>query len=158
MSAARSLASITSATGSSAAARSSHGCRIRYQDRTPRLRLAENILLLRLVHALLPVFLPDLSPRAAVHVRHLVLDRLAGRDRGRLTLDRQDGRDALDVFDRIALVEVAQAFVIAHDADRLHERLGVVEDGLVIERDDVMTLVPDRRVDLDRLHLAGELE
>src|SRR5690348_3374399 len=86
---------------------------------------------LGLLHALLEI-LPLLRPGTSVHVGNLVLDHLPGVYPCRNALDRIDRRDALDEGEGIALLVAAQLHVVADDPDRLHERLGVVEDRLVI--------------------------
>ena len=49
------------------------------------------------------------------------------------TVDRKDRLHALDEDVRFAFVEVALLREVAHDANGLHQRLGVIEDRLVIE-------------------------
>src|SRR6185312_10541052 len=69
-----------------------------------------------------------------------------------------DRLQALRIDVRVALVEVALLDEIAHDAHRLHERLGIVEDRLVMQTEKLPGCVAIRRVYLDRLHLVRELE
>src|SRR6185437_564958 len=108
---------------------------------------SEYVRALRLLHAFLEI-LPLLRPGAAVHVGDLVLDHLAGVYPGRNPLDRIDRRNALDEGEGIAFLIAAQLHVVADDTDRLLERLGVVENRLVIESDELAVLVSSRRVDL----------
>src|SRR6185503_4940738 len=115
---------------------------------------AENIFLLRPLHPLLPVLLPDARPGPPVHVRHLDLDRGARRDRRRPALERIDRLHALDERLRVALLESADPLNVADDAHRLDERLGVVQNRLVIEAEERAVGVAVRRVDFDRLHAA----
>src|SRR5690606_28041 len=117
----------------------------------------EDIRALGPLHAALVILLPDRGPRPAVDIRHLERDHGAGRDRRRAAFDRKDRLDAFDEDERIAFLETADLLEIPHDANRLHERFGVVKDALVIEPDEAAVLVAVRRVDLDRLQLAREL-
>src|SRR5512146_3362731 len=91
----------------------------------------KDVLVLGALHPLFPILLPDLGPRPVVHVEHFVVDDLGRRHRRGDALDGIDGLQALRVHERVTLVEVADLDEIAHDADRLHERLRVVEDRLV---------------------------
>src|SRR5688572_27661021 len=118
---------------------------------------AEDVVGLGLLHAGLVMLLPDLPPGPAVHVRHLVLDGRARRDRRRAAVDRVELRQAFDERERIAGLDAAQALKVAHDAHGLNESLGVVEDTLVVQADDVAGGVAIRRVDLDRLQRVREL-
>src|SRR5262245_4202151 len=119
---------------------------------------AEDIFLLRPLHALLPVLLPDASPGPPVHVRHLELDRGAGRHRRRPALERKDRLHALDEGLRVALLESADPLDVADDAHRLDERFGVVQNRLVIETEERAVCVAVRRVDFDGLQAARVLE
>src|SRR6188508_1463408 len=125
-----------------------------------RLSLAEveDVLFLRLLHALFGVLLPHLRPRAAEHVRYFVFDDLPRRDGGSLALHRVKAGNAVDVLHRVTGVEPSESRIVAHDADGIDERLRVVEHSLVVERRDLAFGIADRCVDLHRLHLAGELE
>src|SRR5688572_33209471 len=118
----------------------------------------EDIFLLRALQPLLPVLLPDARPRPPVHVRHLDLDRAAGRDWRRPALDRKDRLHALDEGLRVALLEATELHDVADDAHRFDESFGVVKNRLVIEADERAVAVAVRRVDLDRLHSARVLE
>src|SRR6185369_13434154 len=94
----------------------------------------EEVLLLGLFHALLEVLFPHLRPRPAVHVGHFVLDHLARRDGRGMPFHRHEAGNALDVLDRVALTQTVQPLIVADDAQGFHERLGVIEDGLVVQR------------------------
>src|SRR6187549_705018 len=102
-----------------------------------RLSLAEveDVLFLRLLHALFGVLLPHLRPRAAEHVRYFVFDDLPRRDGGSLALHRVTG------------VEPSESRIVAHDADGIDQRLRVVEHRLVVERRDLAFGIADRCVD-----------
>ena len=78
----------------------------------------------------------------------------------RASRSRRRGRssDALREHVGLALFEIAYLHEVAHDADRLDERLGIVEHGLVAETRELAVRVAIRRVDLHGLHLARELE
>src|SRR5262245_11692719 len=119
---------------------------------------AENVFLLRPLHALLPVLFPDARPGPPVHVRHLELDRGAGRYRCRPAFERKDRLHALDERLRVALLESANPLDVADDAHRFDERFGVVQNCLVIEAEERAVAVAVRRVDFDRLHAARVLE
>ena len=92
------------------------------------------------------------------HVGHLVLDHRVRRYRRGDSVDGVNRLDALDVGIGSAFAESAGFREIANDADRLDQRLRVVEHRFVIEAHDLALSVALRRVDLDRLHLVGELE
>src|SRR5688572_7405658 len=57
---------------------------------------AEDILALRLLHALLEILLPIMGPWAAVHIGNLVLDDRARRNRRRTALQGEDRLHAVD--------------------------------------------------------------
>src|SRR5690606_19556316 len=110
------------------------------------------------LHALLVVLLPDLRPRAAEHVRHLVPELRARRQRRRDAVHREQRLNAFDVRVRGARVERRALAKIADDPHRLGQGLRVVAHAVVLEARAVAVGVPLRRVDLDRLHLVRGLE
>src|SRR5262245_56477506 len=118
----------------------------------------EDVLFVRALHALLVVLLPEVPPRPPEHVEHFVLELGAGRQRRSLAVDREDRLHAFDEDVRIAFGQVTRLREIAHDADRLHERVLVVEDRLVVQADELAGRIMVRRVNLDRLHLVRVLE
>src|SRR5690606_25447979 len=107
-------------------------------------------------HSLLVILLPDLRPGAAVHVGHLVGDYGARDGRAGEALHRKDRLHAFDERIRVAHLEAADALERPRHSDGLHERLGVVEDALVVEAHEAAAGVAPRRVDLDRLQLPRE--
>src|SRR5690606_7455912 len=112
------------------------------------------------LHALLPVFLPDLRPGPAIHVGYLVLDDATGCHGRCRPLQWVDGLDAFDERHGIDLRinEVATLVHALDDADGINQRLRVIKNGFVADAGEPTLGVPQRRVDLDRLHLPGMLE
>src|SRR5688572_7498970 len=113
-------------------------------------------LLLRPRHALLMVALPDLRPWTAEDIGHSVLERLAGRHRRGMTLNRETLRNAF--HDRKRFVGAAEPVEVLDNAKRLHERFRIVQHDFRLDTAQLAVGVFARRVYLDGLEFVAELE
>src|SRR5688572_10472984 len=89
--------------------------------------------LLRPLHTLLVIALPDLRPGSAEDVGGSVLERLSRRHRRGMAVHRVALGDALHDREWLAIVGTADPVEVLHDSQRLRERLRIVEHYLLLQ-------------------------
>ncbi len=110
------------------------------------------------MHAVFPVFLPDLRPRAPVHVWHLEVDDDTGADRLCTAIDGEDGLDTATVDIGRHVFQFIGLDMHLHQAQWLHESLGIIEDDFMFKAGQLTLRVIPGREDFHGLHVAGKLE